>query len=207
MAQESVSTEVKNAIAQAPVILASASPRRKELLQGIGVPFQIMVPPVDEKELDTTGLSPRDTVIALAKHKGEPVACQHPEALVIAADTIVVWNNEILGKPANREEAFQMLSKLQGSIHLVFSGIAVFYNGEVQADALKTKVRMRPLSPEEIWRYIETNEPMDKAGAYAIQGYGSVLIEWIEGCYFNVVGMSMFLLDTLCRKLGKHLVF
>lgn len=188
------------------LILASASPRRRELLASLGLNFEVMTPEVDEKDLDVSTLGPREQVMALADFKGQSIAQTHPNALVIAADTIVVIENQVLGKPESREEAFQMLSQLQGSEHTVFSAIAVYYQGQKRIDALDTKVLMKPLTPEAVWRYIDTGEPMDKAGAYAIQGYGSVLIERIEGCYFNVVGMSLYLLDRLCQELGKPLV-
>lgn len=189
------------------IILASASPRRRELLESLGLSFDIVQPLADEKSLDVTGLNPREKAIALARFKGGSVAELHPERLIIAADTLVVTPEEILEKPAGPEEAFEMLSKLQGRVHSVYSAIALFYQGESLADALETHVFMRSLSPDEIRSYIQTGEPLDKAGAYAIQGYGSLLIERIEGCYFNVVGMSLVLLDRLCKQMGIMLVF
>ncbi len=189
------------------IILASGSPRRKELFAALQIPFQVVSPPINEKEIDVTGLSPTQKALFLAESKGKSVTDLYPNALVIAADTLVVCNGEILEKPESKDEAFEMLTKLQGTEHSVFSAIAVFYQGRSLAEALETRVKMKALTPQEIWRYIETEEPMDKAGAYAIQGYGSVLIEWIEGCYFNVVGMSMNLLHKLCHNLGVKLIF
>jgi septum formation protein len=189
------------------IVLASASPRRKVLLEDLKIAFKVTAPGVDEKSLDVSRLSPKEKVMALAQFKGASVAKLCPDALVIAADTIVVLGDEVLEKPINSEDASVMLSKLQGSVHSVFSAIAVFYQGQLYLDALETRVKMRALSQADIQQYIATGEPLDKAGAYAIQGYGSVLIEWIEGCYFNVVGMSLILLDKLCREAGVSLVF
>jgi len=185
-----------------PVILASASPRRRELLDQLNLSFTVEAPHVDEKMLDVSQLSPKETVIKLAEYKGESVAKRHSEALVIAGDTVVVLNREVLGKPEDRQHAFEMLSRLQGQEHHVFSAIALFYRGQFCADALTTKVKMKPMNDREIWQYIETGEPMDKAGAYGIQGYGSILVEHIEGCYFNVMGMSLHLLDKLYQEIG-----
>ncbi len=188
------------------IILASGSPRRRELLASLGIDFEVIPPQVDEKSYDVTGLSPREKVLHLARFKGQSVASQYPDAIVISADTLVVLNDEILEKPTDEADAFSMLSRLQGQVHTVESAIAVFSNGEVYLEALSTRVKMRALTESEIRNYIATGEPMDKAGAYAIQGYGSVLVEWIEGCYFNVVGMSMVLLNQLFRQADLRLV-
>ena len=134
------------------------------------------------------------------------------DAIVVGADTIVVLNGKVYGKPKDEADAFRMLSALQGTMHEVYSGITVFHPVEspdrssFACDALCTQVHMRPLTPEAIEAYIATGEPMDKAGAYAIQGYGSTLIEKIDGCYFNVVGMSLYLLERLFEQLGEKLV-
>jgi septum formation protein len=183
-----------------PLVLASGSPRRRELLAGLGLEFEVIRPLVDEKSIDVQGLSPIEIVLKLSRLKGESVAVHHPDSLVIASDTIVVVDGDVLEKPEDEADAFRMLSRLQGRAHSVFSAIAVFHQGQVQVEALETRVNMRPLSPEEIKTYIATGEPMDKAGSYAIQGVGSLLIDSIDGCYFNVVGMSMVLLDQLCRN-------
>jgi septum formation protein len=190
------------------IVLASGSTRRRELLASLGLPFEVVPPLVDEKSVDVTGLGPREKVLKLAVVKGQDVAERYPDALVIAADTLVAIDGKILEKPVDRDDAFRMLSTLQGNEHSVFSSIAVFYQGRKVVDSLETKVQMRPLTDEAIWRYVDTGEPMDKAGSYAIQGYGSLLVESIEGCYFNVVGMSLVLLDQLCKseKIGITLV-
>lgn len=210
-----------------PVILASGSPRRRELLASLGLAFEIITPDVDEEGFHLDHLPAAEVVQFLARTKAQEVYKHHNQAFVIGSDTLVVVNGEIFGKPKNREDAFRMLKALQGNLHEVYTGITVFSpdnrpelsSSEFPAsefpapefpamvcEALSTKVYMRPLSDEEIHAYIATGEPMDKAGAYAIQGYGSTLIERIDGCYFNVVGMSLFLLDRLFNQLGIQLL-
>jgi len=184
-----------------PIILASGSPRRKELLAGLQIPFEIVVSDVDEKQCEVEGLTTADTVQRIAQFKGKPVADKHPDKVVIAADTLVALQNKILGKPRDVDEAIEMLTFLQGQTHSVFSAIAIFYQGQVVVDALETHVKMRPLTTKEIHWYVQTGEPMDKAGSYAIQGHGSLLVEKIDGCYFNVVGMSLVLLDQLVTRI------
>lgn len=188
-----------------PIILASGSPRRQELLAGLGIAFKVILPDVDEKAVDATGLSPADKALKLARIKGESLAATMPDALVIAADTLVAIDHDILEKPVDEADAFRMLRQLQGNWHSVFSAVAVFHRGQSRVRVLETRVQVRPLTDAEIRRYIRTGEPMDKAGAYAIQGRGSLLVEQIEGCYFNVVGLSLVLLGKLCRELGVDL--
>lgn len=190
-----------------PIILASGSPRRRELLAGLGLDFTVQVSPVDEKDLDVSSLSVKEQVCALATYKGQAVAQLSPEALVISADTIVVLDDRVLGKPESEAEAVAMLLALQGRQHTVYSAISVFYQGKSTCEAWATLVRMRPLTEAQCWQYVQTGEPMDKAGSYAIQGIGSTLIERIEGCYFNVVGMSLTLLDKLTAQLGVSLIW
>lgn len=188
------------------VILASGSPRRRELLAGLGVSFQVIPPTVDEADCDVTGLLPIEMVKRLALYKGQSVAQGYPNDLVIAADTLVAIDDHVLGKPSSPEEAAQMLTRLQGRQHQVVSAIAVFYQGQSVVDALATDVWMRAFSPKAIERYVATGEPLDKAGAYAIQDVGSLLVERIEGCYFNVVGMSLVLLAQVLERLGLRLI-
>lgn len=186
-----------------PLILASGSPRRRELLSSLGLTFEVIVSDVDEDALlQVAGpLPPAEVVMLLSHAKAQAVVEQiqatRPEAIVIGADTTVVLGEEILGKPRDRDDAFRMLSKLQGQTHTVFSAITVIQNQQPRTGYRATKVRMKALTPEEIWGYIDTGEPMDKAGAYAIQGQGALLIQGIGGCYFNVVGMSLVLLGEL----------
>jgi septum formation protein len=194
------------------LILASSSPRRKELLGSLGHQFEVIKPDVDEEAFDLNHLVPADVVKFLSRTKAQEVFKHHPDAIVVGADTIVVLNGKVYGKPKDEADAFRMLSALQGTMHEVYSGITVFHPVEspdrpsFACDALCTQVHMRPLNPEAIRAYITTGEPMDKAGAYAIQGYGSTLIEKIDGCYFNVVGMSLYLLERLFEQLGEKLV-
>jgi septum formation protein len=185
-----------------PLILASTSPRRKELLQGLGLDFQVMAPGVDEEGFQIQALPPQEQAVFLSKEKAMAIAKSHPDHLVIASDTVVFCNGSVLGKPKDTEDAFQMLSQLQGNHHIVYSGITLAYQNQLVSDFLGTTVWMKPLTSEEIHRYIQTQEPMDKAGAYAIQGYGSLLIEKIDGCYFNVMGMSTYLLNKLLNQWG-----
>ena len=194
------------------LVLASSSPRRRELLGSLGLQFEIIKPDVDEDAFNLDHLLPPDVVKFLSRTKAQEVFKYHTDALVIGADTIVVLNGQVFGKPKNEEDAFRMLNALQGNVHEVYSGITVFNPNETEefppfaSDALCTKVTMRPLTPDEIRTYIATGEPMDKAGSYAIQGYGSTLIEKIDGCYFNVVGMSLYLLERQFEQLGHKLV-
>jgi len=194
------------------LVLASSSPRRRELLGSLGLNFEIIKPDVDEEAFNLDHLVPADVVKFLSRTKAQEVFKHNTDALVIGSDTIVVLDGKVFGKPKDEEDAFRMLNALQGSVHEVYSGITVFNPDEndefppLASDALCTKVTMRPLTPEEIRTYIATGEPMDKAGAYAIQGYGSTLIEKIDGCYFNVVGMSLYLLERLFEQLGQKLV-
>lgn len=187
---------------QRPIILASGSPRRRELLAGLGLDFQVISSDVSE---EVTGIvSPAEMVELLALRKAEAVSQQVEAGLVIGSDTIVVLNEEILGKPNNEDEAFEMLSKLQGNTHQVFSGVAVI---DVEQQIHKvghqsTEVTMAALTEAEIRQYIATQEPMDKAGSYAIQGIGATLIEGIRGDYFTVVGLPLRLTTQFLKQYG-----
>lgn len=189
------------------LILASGSPRRKEILEQIRLSFEVNVSDVDEKISEC--LSPQDMVEALAHRKAKAVAetCNHPCAIVIGSDTIVVLENQVLGKPKDEEDARRMLQLLQGKTHQVYTGISVIRveSGTIIHECTRhntTHVTMQPLSSEKIDWYVQTKEPMDKAGAYGIQGFGAVLIEKIDGCYFNVVGLSVPLLAEMLEELG-----
>lgn len=188
-------------------ILASGSPRRKELLQEIGLSFRVL--PSNVSEEFSASLSPSEVVQQLAARKATDVASKEKEASIIGADTIVVRKGEIIGKPRDQKDAARILSSLQGREHQVYSGIALSYlrDGErhLITDYRMTKVHMRPLTEQEIWWYIKTGEPMDKAGAYGIQGKGASLIEGIEGCYFNVVGLSLVLFVDMMKRCGYSL--
>lgn len=181
------------------IILASGSPRRRELLSGLGIKFEIMVD--NSSEIAPKDASPEEVVMTLAKTKLQNVAKRAPEdALIIAADTVVALEKRILGKPKDENEAFEMLTELSGRRHSVYTGIAV---GESKSDRIvcefeKTDVYFKELENDEIKRYIATGEPMDKAGAYGIQNLGALFVEKIAGDYFNVVGLP------ICR-LGRIL--
>lgn len=190
------------------IILGSASPRRKELLSQIGVPFEVRV---SDKEEVYTNTVPKEIVKELALMKAENVASeiQAENVIVIGADTVVVHKEQILGKPKDEQEAFDMIRSLQGDVHQVYTGVAFLNfdeNGEkaVISHAVETKVYVNPMSAEEIERYVESKEPMDKAGAYGIQGKFSAFIEKIEGDYFNVVGLPVSYVYQVLKELGER---
>ena len=176
------------------IILASASPRRKELLEQIGLSFQIE-PARGEEHI--TSVIPREVVEELSYQKAMEVAQLHKEedTLILGADTIVVYDNQIMGKPADEEEAKAMLRQLSGKTHCVFTGVtAVLWEDKektVRTFSEKTEVTFYPMSEEEIMFYVKTREPMDKAGAYGIQGIGAKYIQAICGDYNNVVGLPV----------------
>ncbi|SFJ41909.1 Maf family protein [Thermoflavimicrobium dichotomicum] len=187
------------------LILASGSPRRQEILADLQLAFQVRTSDVDETL--PPGIQPDEAVKYLALKKAQAVASTCSSALVIGADTIVVLDGQILGKPADAADAIRMLSRLQGRVHQVYTGIALIEveEGHIIREitrARKTDVWMRELSREKMEWYVRTGEPLDKAGAYGIQGYGAILIDRIDGCYFNVVGMSISLLEQMMEELG-----
>lgn len=173
-----------------PLILASGSPRRKELLEGTGLPFRVMVS--DAEEISTSDASPADVAQQNARIKAEAVAAsQEPDAIVIGADTIVVLDGRIFGKPTDAADAARMLRELSGRTHQVITGVCVVRDGASETFAEVTDVTFRQLDADEIEAYVATGEPLDKAGAYGIQGLGGKLVERIEGDYDNVVGLPV----------------
>jgi septum formation protein len=172
------------------LILASQSPRRREILEGAGLEFEVRAPDIDERV--AAGEDPGSYVRRLARAKAEAVPLP-PGSVVLGADTVVVIDGEILGKPADAGEAARMLRRLAGRWHEVVTGICLRAAGGVSVDAETTRVRVAPLTEDEIRLYVASGEPLDKAGGYAIQGLASKFIERIEGCYFNVVGLPMAL--------------
>ena len=171
------------------LILSSCSPRRRELLNLITDEFEVLVSGCDEFIPEGT---PAEKVPAiLAEQKALAVAKLRPDDTVIGSDTVVVLNGEIFGKPKSKEHAHAMLRALSGKKHFVYTGVAVAEKGEVRSFVQKTEVEFYELSDETIDKYIETLEPMDKAGAYGIQGKGSVLVKGIVGDYFNVMGLPV----------------
>ncbi len=184
------------------IILASKSPRRRALLEQMGVrDFRILTPDIDE-HMDRA-LPPAELVRQISLEKAQAVAAQaDPNTVVIAADTVVALDGAVLGKPADEEEAFRMLSLLSGNRHQVYTGLTVLRGEQVFSQWEETAVTFRPLTAEEIEAYIATGEPMDKAGAYGIQGYGSLLIEGISGDYYNVMGLPVCRLGQILGQLG-----
>lgn len=181
-----------------PIILASASPRRHELLTQAGVEFTVVVPGLDETPL--SGESPRQMVERLARMKASVVADAYPDAYVIAADTTVYIDGESLGKPSSTSEACEMLGKIQGRTHEVWGGIAITHqrSGLMRCWSHVTEVAMRTMDADVIRAYVDTGEPMDKAGSYAIQGIGLQFVDTIHGSYSNVVGLNIAsVMDTL----------
>lgn len=190
------------------IILASSSPRRKELLQNVGVEFEIVAPYADESLLGPE--NPKDYVLRLATEKALSVS-QNLEGdfLVIGADTIVVVDNDILGKPASEEDAGAMLSKISGREHNVLTAFCIARpkNNILHSEVVDTTVRVKTLEPQEIQGYIKTKEPMDKAGAYGIQGIGAFMVREISGSYTNVVGLPLVEVLEALDKLGALRLF
>lgn len=184
------------------LILASRSPRRSELLRKLGLDFGVIPSRIEEDFISEE--SPEEHVIRLAEAKALDVGNQYPDRWVIAADTIVYINGSILGKPKNREEAIEMLRRLSGQEHWVLTGFSVRHLAKGIRDhkAVWTAVKVKTLTPFELEWYINTDEPFDKAGGYAIQGIGSFMIEWIRGSYTNVVGLPLCELVEMLKRLG-----
>ncbi|OCT14930.1 septum formation protein Maf [Paenibacillus pectinilyticus] len=186
---------------QPRLILASSSPRRQELIQSFGLPYIIRVSDADET-VDAK-VSPSELVEILSIRKASTVRdmleAQDQDGIIIGSDTVVVYNDEVLGKPADEQDAFRMLQALQGNTHQVYSGVACVdaETGKQVVSHSVTHVRMKPMSDEQILRYIATGEPKDKAGSYAIQGIGATIVSGIDGDYFTVVGLPLSLLSDL----------
>jgi septum formation protein len=187
------------------VILASSSPRRHELLQLVGIPHQVRAADVDESYRE--GEKPHEYAERLAASKARAVAESDSDAIVIGADTIVVADDEIMGKPRDRTDASRMLAILQGRSHTVITAVAVSCDGRLESDVEHVEVTFRPLDSDEIAAYIDTGEPMDKAGAYGIQGYGATIVRRIDGDYFAVMGLSLALCVELLEKVGVRYTF
>jgi len=187
------------------VILASASPRRSSLLRQLGVQFTTA--PADVDESVCPGETPEQYAGRLSLDKARAAAVTAGEGIVIAADTIVILKNEILGKPSNAQDAVRMLSMLSGKTHLVMTALTVLdaATGKTMTRLSRTKVTFHRLTAEEIASYVRTGEPHDKAGAYGIQGKGALLVSRIEGCYFNVVGLPLSILGEMLEEFGVSL--
>jgi septum formation protein len=187
------------------VILASQSPRRRELLTLIGVRHEVLPAHIDETPFDhelPTAHSER-----LAREKAALIAARHPETLVIGADTVVVINNTILGKPGDQDDARAMLRLLSGRTHVVYTAVAIARDEYIDSEVEAVTVTFRRLSEGDIARYVATGEPDDKAGAYGIQGYGATLIDRIEGDFFAVMGLPLRRMIALCERAGYRYPF
>ena len=187
------------------VILASSSPRRHDLLRMAGITHEVMPADVDETYL--VGEEPGAYAERVARAKGASVALRQPSSLVIAADTIVVIDTQVLGKPRDDSDAARMLRMLSGRTHQVRTAIAVARFGRMESAVDIVNVRFRKLTDDDIVRYIDTGEPDDKAGAYGIQGYGATIVDRIEGDYFAVMGLSLRRLTELMRRVGVEYLF
>lgn len=185
------------------IILASRSPRRKELLENIGLKFSVKPAEIEEIHRGMTDFG--DIVMDLAEQKGDAVKGQvNADTIIIASDTIVVIDNTILNKPDGRDHAFKMLNLLSGRVHSVFTSLHVYdgYNNATIKEYTETKVEFYNLTKEQIIGYLDTHEPFDKAGAYGIQGYGSKFIRKIDGCFFSVMGFPVPLFSQKMYELG-----
>lgn len=182
------------------VILASQSPRRRELLTLVGIPHEVRPADIDESYL--AGELPRAHAERLAREKAAVVTRRAPDAVVIGSDTIVVVDGDVLGKPRNEGEAAAMLARLSGRTHTVMTAIAVQWRGAERSAVEEVEVTFHALTPADIDAYIATREPMDKAGAYGIQGFGATIVARVDGDYFAVMGLPLQRMVRLMAELG-----
>ena len=187
------------------VILASQSPRRRELLALVGITHEVQ--PADIDEVYLSGEVPTSHAERLARGKCAVIADREPDALVVGSDTIVVVDGEVLGKPTNEGDAAHMLRRLSGRSHIVVTAVAVAWRGVTRSAVEEVNVTFHSLSDDDIAAYIATREPMDKAGAYGIQGYGATIVERVDGDYFAVMGLPLQLLVRVLRELGIRYAF
>ena len=187
------------------VILASQSPRRRELLSLVGIPHTVQPADIDEAYLP--GEEPAAHAQRLAREKAAVVAAGAPDAVVIGSDTIVVVDGEVLGKPRDEAHAAQMLTRISGRSHMVMTGIAVRWRGVERSAVEMVGVTFHPLTVQDIQAYIATGEPMDKAGAYGIQGFGATIVERVDGDYFAVMGLPLQRMVRLLGELGVRYRF
>lgn len=188
-----------------PLVLASQSPRRVDVLRQLGL--DPTVQPADVDETRRQGESPRAYVERLAREKAEAVANQHPGALVVGGDTVVVDSGGVLEKPSDPADAIQMVLRLSGSTHTVLSGVALAGPGDTVSGVAETTVRMREYDEATARAYVATGEPLDKAGGYGIQGQGAALVDSIDGDYYAVVGFPVGLFLELVEQAGCHFDF
>ena len=180
------------------IVLASGSPRRSEIMNSVGWPFTKDVPDIDESERD--GETPEDYVRRLAAEKAHAVAHSHPGEIVLAADTTVVINGKIIGKPVDEAHAREMIEMLSGNWHEVLTGVAVAKNGNAEVGMQRTRVKFAPMTDAEIAFLVSEGDPLDKAGAYAVQAQAALFIEAIDGDYWNVVGLPISLVYEMVKK-------
>ena len=184
-------------------ILASASERRKELLSRIVRDFEVRVSDFDEDSVQVNNdIEKYVKILSEGKAKSVALNCSK-DSIIIGADTIVVIDNKVLGKPKDKNDAFRMLKALSNNVHRVYSGVTVINNSTkvIKSECLYTEVYFSEISDEEIWKYIDTGECLDKAGAYGIQGFGGVFVKSINGCYYNVVGLPLNLLNKMIKEI------
>jgi septum formation protein len=196
---------VAGALTGPRVLLASSSPRRRELLTMIGIAHEVIPAGIDESYLP--GEVPLAHAERLAREKAASVAARHPDAIVVGADTIVVIDNMVLGKPKDSVDAARMLRVLSGRTHTVFTAVAVQRDACIESGVEAVAVTFRHLSNAEIESYIGTGEPMDKAGAYGIQGFGATIVERIDGDFFAVMGLPLGRMVQLLKSIGVHYDF
>ena len=193
--------DVKMAVDLPKLVLASGSPRRAEILNSVGWEFEKAIPDVDESVVD--GEAPEDYVQRLAVEKALAVGSLYHDRIVLAADTTVVIDGEIIGKPIDLEDARRMIATLAGNWHAVLTGVAVSQNGSANVDIQSTRVKFAPMSDAEIDFLVEKGDPLDKAGGYAVQAQAALFIEGIEGDYWNVVGLPISLVYRLVSEMNK----
>jgi len=186
------------------IILASSSPRRRELMSMIGLNY--IIETSGEEEVQPHGLPPAEFVKTLALQKAQPVADKYPNDCVIGADTIVYLEGDILGKPHTPEVAKAYLNRMQGKTHVVFTGVAVVKGGRADVRHCETTVTFAPMTEREIEAYVATGEPLDKAGAYGVQGPGGIFVDRVEGNYFNVIGLPLPMLYKMLVDAGEVVI-
>ena len=185
-----------------PLILASTSPRRRELLAQTGIPFETDAPEVDE----ACDLPAEEAVAELSRRKAEASARNHPGRFILASDTLVAIDGQALGKPLDPEDAKRMLRMLSGRTHQVYTGVTVLSpDGQARTETDISRVTFDPMTEEEIAWYVGSGDPLDKAGAYGVQGQASLFVSRLEGCFFGVMGLPLYLVRRLLRKAGYPL--
>lgn len=185
------------------LILASGSPRRKEFMSYLGIPFEVEIPNIDESPLQ--GETPSELVLRLSSLKADYISKKHDDTVVVAADTVVCFNGMILGKPSSRDDAFRMIKMLQGQTHTVYTGVTVQKGSLVRSKVVSTEVGFDPLDDDFIRNYAASGECDDKAGAYAIQGIASIFISEVKGSVSSVVGLPINEVVKFLREFGLNI--